>query len=49
MVFGGIAKDYKSALIVAESGTANAESHVDDFVDQSGIISDMNQRYGPLS
>jgi hypothetical protein len=46
MVFGGIAKDYKSAVIIAESSTVNAESSVDDFLDQSGIIPDMNQRYG---
>jgi hypothetical protein len=45
MVFGGFAKDYKSTLFVAESGTVNAESHVDHFVDQSGIP-DMNQCYG---
>jgi hypothetical protein len=46
MVFRGISRDYKSALIITESGTINAESYVDDFVDQSGIIPNMNQRYG---
>jgi hypothetical protein len=47
MAFGGITRDYKPALIIAESATVNAESYVGDFVDQSGIISDMNQPYGP--
>jgi hypothetical protein len=47
MVFAGSSKDYKSALIAIESGTVKAESPVDDFVDQSGIIPDMNTRYGP--
>jgi hypothetical protein len=46
MVFAGISKDEKFALIAIESGTVNAESSVDDFVDQSGIIPDMNARYG---
>jgi transposase len=31
VVFGGISPDYKSALIIAESGTINAESYMDDF------------------
>jgi transposase len=47
MVFAGISRDYKSTLIMIESGTVDAESYVDEFVDQSGIIPDMNQRYGP--
>jgi hypothetical protein len=47
MVFGGIEKDYKSILILAYSSTVNAESYVDDFVNQSGIILDMKQRHGP--
>jgi hypothetical protein len=47
MVFAGISKEYKSALIAIEPGTVNAESSVDDFVDQSGIIQDRNARYGP--
>jgi hypothetical protein len=46
MVFGGIARDYKSALIVVESGTVNAERYIDELLDQSGIIPDMNQKYG---
>jgi hypothetical protein len=40
-------KDYKSALVIAESETINAESSVDDFVDRYGIIPDMNWRHGP--
>jgi hypothetical protein len=47
MLFGGIAKDSKSAVIIAESGTVNAESDVDHFLDQSGIIPEMNQWYSP--
>jgi hypothetical protein len=45
-VFGGIPCDDKSVLITAELGTINAESYVNDFVGQSGIIPDMNQRFG---
>jgi hypothetical protein len=47
MVFAGISKDCKSALVIADSGTINTESYVDDFVHQSRIIPDMNQRHGP--
>jgi hypothetical protein len=46
MVFAGISKDYQSGLVIAESGTINTGSSVDDFVDQSGIIPDMNRRHG---
>jgi hypothetical protein len=34
IAFGGIAKDYESAPIFAESGTVNAELCVDDSLDR---------------
>ena len=46
MVYGGIAKGYKSPLIVIEQGTINTESYVDDLIDWSGIIPDMNELHG---
>jgi hypothetical protein len=46
MIFAGISHDYKSTLVAIESGSVDAVAYVDDFVDASGIILDMNQRYG---
>jgi hypothetical protein len=45
MIFAGIPHDYKSTLVAIESGSVDAVAYVDDFVDASGIIPDMNQRY----
>jgi hypothetical protein len=47
MIFTGIALNDTSALIIVESGTIDADSYVDNLVDQCGIIPEMNQRYGP--
>jgi hypothetical protein len=46
MLFGAIARDDKSALIVVEAGTVNAEGFIDDRVDQFQIRPDMNQKHG---
>jgi hypothetical protein len=48
-VFNSIANNDKSALILAESGTINAESYLDDFLDHAGIIPDLNQCHGCIS
>jgi hypothetical protein len=47
MIFAGLALNSQSALIIVESGTIDADSYVDDLVDQFGIIPEMNQRSGP--
>jgi hypothetical protein len=41
-----IRHQYKSRLIILEPETVDAEGYVDKFIDQSGIIPDMNERYG---
>jgi hypothetical protein len=46
MIFAGISHDYKSRLILVESGTTDANSHVDEFIDQSAMIPEMNARHG---
>jgi hypothetical protein len=46
MIFAGISRDYKSRLILVESGTTDANSYIDEFVDQSVVIPEMNVRHG---
>ena len=46
MVYGGIAMGYKSPLIIIEKGSIDAISYIDDLVDSSGIIPDMNSIHG---
>jgi hypothetical protein len=46
LIFGGIAKRYKTPLIIIESGTVDAITYIDDLFDQSGLIPDMNSIYG---
>jgi hypothetical protein len=46
MIFAGISHGYKSCLIRVEFGTIDANSYVDEFVDQSAVIPEMNARQG---
>jgi transposase len=46
MVFAGISHEFKSSLVAVEPGSIDAIAYVDDFVDGSGIIPNMNGRYG---
>jgi hypothetical protein len=46
MIFAGIAHLYNSRLIIMESGTVDPEGYVNELVDQSSVIPDMNERYG---
>jgi hypothetical protein len=48
MIFAGISRDYKSQsrLIILLSGTIDANSHVEEFVNQTEVIPEMNARYG---
>jgi transposase len=46
MVFAGFSMVYKSAIILITHGTVTAESYVDDLIDQSGLIPDLNNIYG---
>jgi hypothetical protein len=43
--FGLIARHYKFALVVVESGTVNAERGMNDLADRFGIITDINERH----
>jgi hypothetical protein len=45
IIGAGISHDLKSDLVSVESGTIDAVAYLDDFVDASGIISEMNSRY----
>lgn len=45
MFFGGIAYNYKTPLIAME-GNINAARYVDDCIDGTGLILDMNKIYG---
>lgn len=47
MVFGGISKKYCTPLI-AIKGSINADSYVDECIDDSGLILGMNEAYGPF-
>jgi hypothetical protein len=44
ITFGLIARHYKFTLVVAESGTVNAEGGMNDLTDRFGIITDINER-----
>jgi hypothetical protein len=46
MLFEGIATGHKSALVIRESGTVNAETYVDEFIDGSGFVSYFNGHRG---
>ena len=46
MAYGGISKQYKTPLIIVERSTIDAVSYIDDLIDQSGLIPDMNFIYG---
>jgi hypothetical protein len=46
LVFGGISIRLKSRLILFEKGTVDGITYVDECIDQSAIIPDMNQVYG---
>ena len=45
--FGGISKKYCTPLI-AIKGSINADSYVDECIDDSGLILGMNEAYGPF-
>jgi hypothetical protein len=45
MMFGGIAKHYKTPLIQVE-GAIDSIAYIDDCIDASGLIPEMNQVYG---
>ena len=47
MIFGGISKKYNTPLI-ALKGSINADSYVDECIDDSGLILGMNEAYGPF-
>jgi hypothetical protein len=44
MIFGGMARHHKYGLIIMDSSIAMAGGHIDELGDQSGIMSDMNQK-----
>ena len=46
MLFGGISYRWKSPLVSVE-GSINSEAYMDDCIDESGIIPEMNRIYGP--
>jgi hypothetical protein len=46
MIFAGVGRDYKSRPILVESGTVDANSYVDEFVDQNAVIPEMDARHG---
>ena len=46
MVFAGISKKFTTPLIAIIKGTIDADSYVDDCIDQSGLIPGMNDAYG---
>ena len=45
MVFGGISKNWKTPLITIE-GTVDACRYIDDCIDGTGLIPEMNEAYG---
>ena len=47
MVFGGISKKYCTPLI-AIKGSINADSYVEERIDDSGLILGMSEAYGPF-
>lgn len=47
MIFGGISMQYCTPLI-AIKGSINAVSYVDECIDDSGLIPNMNDIYGPF-
>ena len=46
MVFGGISKYHKTNLIVITKGTVDSLTYIDDLIDGSGLIPEMNEVYG---
>lgn len=45
MIFGGISYHWKTPLIIVK-GNIDAEVYIDDCIDQSGLIPEMNRIYG---
>jgi hypothetical protein len=45
-IFAGIAHQYKSHLIILESRVVDGEGYVGEFLDETGVIPDMNAQYG---
>lgn len=46
LIFGGISRKVKTSLIIVEKGTVDAITYIDELIDGSGLIPDMNQAYG---
>jgi hypothetical protein len=46
LIFGGISLRYKTKLILIEQGTVDGAVYVDDCIDASGLILDMDTEYG---
>jgi hypothetical protein len=48
MIFAGLSVGYKTPIIAITRGIIDGDSYVDECIDQSGLICDMNQLYGPF-
>jgi hypothetical protein len=46
LVFVGFCATWQTPLIAMDHGTVDSETYADDLIDQSGLIPEMNQRFG---
>jgi transposase len=47
LIFGGFALGFKSKLIILTQGTVDWNIYIDDCIDDSAIIPEMNHMHGP--
>jgi hypothetical protein len=48
MIFAGFSVGYKTPIIAITRGIIDGDPDVDECIDQSDLICDMNQLYGPF-